>query len=49
MADGYHHGVRVMEINEGCRIISTVTSARISIVAARSNRLRLLPPSLQNH
>ncbi|WP_237673683.1 phage tail sheath protein [Vreelandella profundi] len=33
MADQYHHGVRVVEINEGTRPIRTVSTAVIGIVA----------------
>lgn len=32
MADDYHHGVRVTEINEGTRIISTVSTAIVGMV-----------------
>ena len=33
MPDQYHHGVRVLEINEGTRTIRTVATAIIGLVA----------------
>lgn len=33
MATDYHHGVRVIEINEGIRPIRTVSTAVIGLVA----------------
>ncbi|HHR6395128.1 TPA: hypothetical protein ACS73L_003893, partial [Providencia alcalifaciens] len=32
MAQDYHHGVRVVEINEGTRPISTVNTAIVGMV-----------------
>ena len=32
MADDYHHGVRVTEINEGTRTISTVSTAIVGMI-----------------
>jgi len=37
MATDYHHGVRVLEINEGTRLIRTVQTAVIGFVATASN------------
>lgn len=34
----YHHGVRVLEINEGTRTIRTVSSAVIGLVAVADGR-----------
>ena len=32
MAQDYHHGVRVVEVNDGTRTISTVSTAIVGIV-----------------
>ena len=32
MAEDYHHGVRVLEINEGTRTITTVSTAIVGMV-----------------
>lgn len=36
MAD-YHHGVRVVEINDGTRVISTVSTAIVGMVCTASD------------
>lgn len=37
MADSYHHGVRVIEINEGARPIRTVSTAVVGVVCTSSD------------
>jgi phage tail sheath protein FI len=37
MPDSYHHGVRVQEINTGGRVIQTVATAIIGLVATASD------------
>ena len=37
MATDYHHGVRVIEINEGIRPIRTIATAVVGLVATASD------------
>ncbi|MDL4863277.1 phage tail protein, partial [Halomonas elongata] len=37
MAQDYHHGIRVVEINDGTRPIRTVSTAVIGLVATAPN------------
>ncbi len=39
MPDQYHHGVRVLEVNEGTRTIRTVSTAVIGLVATAPDAL----------
>lgn len=40
MAQDYHHGVRVEEINEGTRTITTVSTAIVGMVCIWSARMK---------
>ena len=46
MPPDYHHGVRVIEINQGTRPIRTVATAVIGLVGCAPERPRSKPPSL---
>ncbi len=37
MADEYHHGVRVLEINEGTRPIRTISTAIVGMVCTAAD------------
>jgi len=43
MAQDYHHGVRVEEINEGTRTITTVSTAIVGLVCTGDNDAAIFP------
>ncbi len=42
----YHHGVQVLEINDGTRVISTVSTAIVGMVCTARMRMRKPSPSI---
>ena len=44
MAQDYHHGVRVVEVNEGTRSITTVSTAIVGMVCTGDDADVKMPP-----